>query len=157
MNSGDVLGSKHLRFTCVYPNDSAVVHVSSDEEIDLNALSLCLLMEYDRDEDGVFDYSGFFGGDISAEQETIIANMGLVEDVDLLKVSHHGSRFSSDATFLESLSAKTAVISCSKRNRYGHPSIEAIERIEDVGAEIFYTMNSGQISISDEGIWSFMN
>lgn len=157
MNSGDVLGSKHLRFTCVYPNDSAAVHVSSDEEIDLNALSLCLLMEYDRDEDGVCDYSGFFGGDISAEQETIIANMGLVEEVDLLKVSHHGSRFSSDATFLESLSPKTSVISCSKRNRYGHPSLEAVERIEDVGAEIFYTMNSGQISISDEGIWSFMN
>ena len=157
MNSGDVLGSKHLRFTCVYPNDSAAVHVSSDGEIDLNALSLCLLMEYDRDEDGVCDYSGFFGGDISAEQETIIANMGLVEDVDLLKVSHHGSRFSSDATFLESLSPKTSLISCAKRNRYGHPSIEAIERIEDVGAEIFYTMNSGQISISDEGIWSFMN
>ena len=157
MNSGDVLGSKHLRFTCVYPNDSAAVHVSSDGEIDLNALSLCLLMEYDRDEDGVCDYSGFFGGDISAEQETIIANMGLVEYVDLLKASHHGSRFSSDATFLESLSPKTAVISCSKRNRYGHPSIEAVERIEDVGAEIFYTMNSGQIFISDEGIWSFTN
>lgn len=157
MNSGDVLGSKHLRFTCVYPNDSAAVHVSNDGEIDLNALSLCLLMEYDRDGDEVCDYSGFFGGDISAEQETIIANMGLVEDVDLLKVSHHGSRFSSDATFLESLSPKTSVISCSKRNRYGHPSLEAIERIEDVGAEIFYTMNSGQISISDEGIWSFVN
>ncbi len=156
MNSGDVLGSKHLRFTCVYPNDSAAVHVSSDEEIDLNALSLCLLMEYDRDKDGVCDYSGFFGGDISAEQETIIADLGLVKDIDLLKASHHGSRFSSDSTFLESLSPETAVISCSKRNRYGHPSIEAIERIEDAGAEIFYTMNSGQISISDEGIWSFI-
>ena len=156
MNSGDVLGSKHLRFTCVYPNDSAAVHVSSEGEIDLNALSLCLLMEYDRDENGVCDYSGFFGGDISSEQETIIADLGLVKDIDLLKASHHGSRFSSDATFLESLSPKIAVISCSKRNRYGHPSIEAIERIEDVGAEIFYTMNSGQISISDEGIWSFI-
>ena len=156
MNSGDVLGSKHLRFTCVYPNDSAAVHVSSEGEIDLNALSLCLLMEYDRDENGVCDYSGFFGGDISSEQETIIADLGLVKDIDLLKASHHGSRFSSDATFLESLSPKIAVIICSKRNRYGHPSIEAIERIEDVGAEIFYTMNSGQISISDEGIWSFI-
>ena len=113
-------------------------------------------MEYDRDQNGVCDYSGFFGGDISSEQETIIADLGLVKDIDLLKASHHGSRFSSDATFLESLSPKTAVISCSKRNRYGHPSIEAIERIEDVGAEIFYTMNSGQISISDEGIWSFI-
>ena len=156
MNSGDVLGSKHLRFTCVYPNDSAAVHVSSEGDVDLNALSLCLLMEYDRDQNGVCDYSGFFGGDISSEQETIIADLGLVKDIDLLKASHHGSRFSSDATFLESLSPKTAVISCSKRNRYGHPSIEAIERIEDVGAEIFYTMNSGQISISDEGIWSFI-
>ncbi|MBR5953074.1 MAG: DNA internalization-related competence protein ComEC/Rec2, partial [Pseudobutyrivibrio sp.] len=114
MNSGDVLGSKHLRFTCVYPNDSAAVHLSSDGEIDLNALSLCLLMEYDRDGDEVCDYAGFFGGDISSEQETIIADMGLVEDVDLLKVSHHGSRFSSDASFLEALSPKTAVISCSK-------------------------------------------
>ena len=157
MNRGDILGSKHLSFTCVYPDkEAAVSYGGSSDEADLNALSLCLLMEYDSNCDETADYTGFFGGDIASEQELDIASLGLVKDVDFLKVSHHGSRFSSEASFLEALSPDVAVISCAKKNRYGHPALEAIQRIEDTGADLIYTMNSGQITISDDGIWTFI-
>ena len=65
--------------------------------------------------------------------------------VDLLKVSHHGSRFSSDSEFLSLLSPNVAVISCAKVNRYGHPAAEAIERLEAAAGTIYYTMDSGRV------------
>ena len=126
--------------------------MSSD---DVNDLSLCLLMKYDKNLDKVADYAAFFGGDIAAAQEQAIAESGYVNHVDLLKVSHHGSRYSSDSSLLQALSPDTAVISCSKRNRYGHPSDEAINRIEEVTDDIYYTMNSGQIKITLDSIETY--
>ncbi len=138
MSHGDICGTKHLSFKCVYPFSG----MTSD---DINALSLSLLMEYDANCDGDCDYSGFFGGDIGAEQEQAIAAGGLVGHVDLLKVSHHGSKYSSDSEFLSVLSPDVAVISCAKKNRYGHPSAEAIERLESAAGKVYYTMNSGRV------------
>ena len=149
MNQGDKCGSKHISFTCVYPFDGAV----SD---DINALSLALLMEYDRNGDGIIDYSGFFGGDLGAEQEIAIAQSGNVGHVDLLKVSHHGSRFSSDSEFLSVLSPDVAVISCAKVNRYGHPATEAVERIEAAAGTIYYTMDSGRVRAGIGGVDVFI-
>lgn len=145
MSQGESCGTRHLSFQCVFPYPG----MTSD---DVNDLSLCLLMKYDYDRDGKADYSGFFGGDIAAEQEQAIASSGTTGHVDLLKVSHHGSRFSSDSTFLEVLSPDIAVISCSKVNRYGHPSVEAIERLKAFTNHIYYTMDSGRIRITKDGI-----
>ncbi len=149
MKQGEIIGTKHIRFKCVFPNPK----IQSD---DVNALSLSLLMEYDKNIDGVIDYSAFFGGDIGEEQEMIIAESDLIENIDLLKVSHHGSRFSSNQLFLDKLSPEIAVISCSKRNRYGHPSDEAIERIKTVTENIYYTMYSGRVRINEKGLNFFV-
>lgn len=151
MNQGDIIGCKHMSFKCVYPSES-IAKVYDD----VNALSLSLVMNYDKKCDGKSEYTAFFGGDIAAEQESVIATSGLVGHVNLLKVSHHGSRFSSDSSFLDKLSPDVAVISCAKKNRYGHPSAEAVERIESSGAEIYYTMNSGRIRIDDNGLDGFV-
>jgi competence protein ComEC len=43
------------------------------------------------------------------------------------------------------------VVSCSKNNLYGHPGELAIERMEAIGAEIFYTMDDGQITVTWDG------
>ncbi|SDH34618.1 competence protein ComEC [Pseudobutyrivibrio sp. 49] len=150
MKQGDVCGSKHLSFTCVYPYEGMV----SD---DVNALSLCLLMNYDRNLDGHYEYNAFFGGDIAAEQEQAIADAGLVGHVNFLKVSHHGSRFSSDSSFLKVLSPDVAVISCAKVNRYGHPSAEAIERLEAAAGHIYYTMNSGRVRVDKAGVDEYIS
>jgi competence protein ComEC len=138
MSEGDVLKTKHLAFRCVYPFKGA----TSD---DINALSLSLLMEYDANCDNASDYSAFFGGDIAAEQEQAIARSGAVGHVDFLKVSHHGSRFSSDEEFLSVLSPDVAVVSCAKVNRYGHPAAEAVERLEAAAENVYYTMDSGRV------------
>jgi competence protein ComEC len=149
MKQGDSCGTKHLKLKCVYPFAGA----TSD---DINALSLSLLLEFDKNKDGTPEFTGFFGGDLGANQERLIASSGLIGHVNLLKVSHHGSRFSSDSEFLEALSPDIAVISCAKKNMYGHPSAEAIERLEAETNNIYYTMNSGRIRFSNDGVDLFI-
>ena len=68
-------------------------------------------------------------------------------DCDVLKVSHHGSRSSSSEEFLEAVSPEIALIGVGKNNNYGHPSDEAVERLEKAGARVFRTDRDGAIGI----------
>lgn len=122
------------------------------------------------------DFSGIFTGDIGTGQEQELAawlresyeswavsgsseeRIGTAEEqiqVDFYKAAHHGSKYSNSAELLELLRPQIATISCAEKNSYGHPSTEAISNIEEVGCEIFYTMESGQITIgyNEKGIW----
>lgn len=67
--------------------------------------------------------------------------------VNILKVAHHGSKYSSSTGFLEGFDPDWAVISCGAGNRYGHPHVETIERLQGVNARILQTQNCGAICI----------
>ena len=69
------------------------------------------------------------------------------EEVDVLKVGHHGSRTSSTKSFLDKIKPKVALISVGKDNSYGHPTKEALERLEEIGAKIYRTDENGTIMI----------
>ena len=66
---------------------------------------------------------------------------------DLLKVAHHGSRFSSSAEFLERVSPRIAVVSAGVNNIYGHPHAETLERLADAGTIVYVTSKCGEIII----------
>ena len=89
----------------------------------------------DTNEDGMVmevhfgKFRGLFTGDIGAETEEKLLNS--MEDVDFLKVSHHGSKYSTCQKFLDVVRPEIAVISCSAKNTYGHPSADTIKRLED--------------------------
>ena len=74
-----------------------------------------------------------------------------MEDIDVLKVAHHGSRYSSSKEFLTETMPEVAVISCGRDNDYGHPHEEAVQRIESTGAEIYRTDKQGTIYIKSNG------
>ncbi|MFC0233647.1 DNA internalization-related competence protein ComEC/Rec2 [Vagococcus entomophilus] len=65
--------------------------------------------------------------------------------IDCLKVGHHGSRTSSSEAFLKQLGAKTAIISCGKNNRFGHPHKEIVSRIQKYTPTIYRTDVSGML------------
>ena len=65
---------------------------------------------------------------------------------DILKVGHHGSKFSSSVEFLKAVKPKVAVIEVGSNNKYGHPTKEALQKISDVSAAIFRTDQNGQIT-----------
>lgn len=70
---------------------------------------------------------------------------------DVLKVGHHGSKYSSSSTFLSTVKPKYAVISVGKDNPYGHPAAITLSKLRSVGAEIFRTDEQGTITITSDG------
>ncbi|MGI6160658.1 MAG: DNA internalization-related competence protein ComEC/Rec2 [Christensenellales bacterium] len=116
-----------------------VIHPGRDGSVfDSNSSSLCLLIEY-------YDFAALFTGDIDAETERSLIYKGISADV--LKVSHHGSGYSSDAVFLNAVSPQYAVISCSISNPYGHPSDTTLDRLDNAGAKILRTDFDGAVTI----------
>lgn len=81
------------------------------------------------------DFSMLFTGDIEkiAEEELLkIYENTNVLDVDVLKVAHHGSKSSSIQEILEEISPQISVIGVGSKNRYGHPNIDVITRLENL-------------------------
>ncbi len=91
------------------------------------------------------DDSFLFTGDLPAEQESILINNGSDIKANVLKVAHHGSKYSTSEEFLKAASPEEAVISVSKNNSYGHPSPEVIERLLRSGIKIFRTDEMGDV------------
>ncbi|MEK7082486.1 MAG: ComEC/Rec2 family competence protein [Patescibacteria group bacterium] len=71
---------------------------------------------------------------------------------DVLKVGHHGSKTSSSQEFLAAVSPKIAIIQAGRKNRYGHPTQEVLDRISAAGAAIFRTDLDGDIALASNGI-----
>ena len=94
-------------------------------------------------------FEGLFTGDIGTETEKKL--LPELEDVDFLKVGHHGSRYSTTEAFLEKIKPELAIISCSSTNTYGHPSPETVERLEAAGSQVEYTMKNGAITVETDG------
>jgi competence protein ComEC len=102
-----------------------------------NDLSVALHLRY-----GLIDY--FIGGDLSGELapagplssyhdvETTVA--GVLPDLDVYRVSHHGSAHSSNPTFLAQTDPEVAIVSVGDGNRHGHPSGPALERLAATAA-----------------------
>jgi len=66
---------------------------------------------------------------------------------EVLKVGHHGGKYSSTAAFLAAIHPQIAVISCAAVNDYGHPTPEALGRLERVGARVLRTDRLGHITL----------
>ncbi len=70
--------------------------------------------------------------------------------VDVLKISHHGSKFSSSETFLKTTLPKFAFIEVGK-NSYGHPTPQVLTRLGEIGARVFRTDRDGFITVRSDG------
>ncbi len=102
------------------------------------------------------DYDMMFTGDAEAEAERDFINYYSQSedykkyvDVELLKVSHHGSGTSSTDDFLKLVKPEIAVISCGEGNSYFHPHQEVLDRLVENNCNILYrTDNDGDIVIT---------
>lgn len=71
----------------------------------------------------------------------------ILADADVLKVAHHGSKYSSTEEFLSLTSPKLAVISCSEDNPYGHPHRETLERLDKYAEKVEITYDTGAVTV----------
>ena len=68
--------------------------------------------------------------------------------VDILKVAHHGSGYSTGTEFLAAASPAIAIISCGRNNSYGHPHAETLQRLEDARVPWYGTMDYGALTVT---------
>jgi len=83
-------------------------------------------------------------GDAEALEETRILAEGNDVRAEILKLGHHGSKYSTSDIFLKNVSPKTVVVSAGKDNRYGHPAPETLEKVR--GLDIRRTDKEGDFS-----------
>lgn len=114
---------------------------------DENDKSLCLIAENSSKKI-------IFTGDASEAAENSLINDGINIDCDILKVGHHGSKYSSSDNFLKICSPQYSIISCGQDNIYSHPNTETLERLESIKTEILRTDDLGDIifEIKDSNI-----
>lgn len=89
--------------------------------------------------------SFLFTGDLPSDKEFEIISAEFAQDSRVLKVAHHGSRYSTSDEFLNSVNPEEAVISVGKNNSYGHPAPEIIERLLKHGVKIWRTDEMGDV------------
>lgn len=106
-----------------------------------NEDSMVLVLKY-------FDFSVLFTADIGEQTELALVDEGVLKKTSVLKVPHHGSKFSSSFKFLEELKPVVAVVSVGARNKYGHPSGDTLMRLEQVKAKVFRTDLSGSVEVN---------
>ena len=110
---------------------------------DLNELGLTALAS-------AGDFDLLITGDMSGSTEKKLVETYALPNIEVLVVSHHGSRYSSNIRFLKAVTPEAAVISVGDNN-YGHPSEEPLQRLLAVGADIWRTDQQGTIRITVNG------
>lgn len=136
----------------VYPDDdmiwemgeNAYVRIieTGDDDDDVNEISVVSEVVFG-------EVSVLLTGDMGSKTER--ANLDRFGRVRVLKAAHHGSSKSTSEEFLEKTRPDYVIISAGKDNSYGHPHKETLERLDRIGAVVYYTMNSGTIIMETDG------
>jgi len=89
------------------------------------------------------NYKFLFMGDAGVDVEEDLIEKYNLNNIDVLKVGHHGSRTSSGKNFIDEINPKYSIISVGKNNRYGHPNDNVLENLE--GTIIYRTDIDGSV------------
>ena len=118
-----------------------VIYTGTGEK-DLNEASIILKMTFGK-------YKYLFTGDTTEEVEKTILDKDI--NIDILKVAHHGSKYSSCEQFLTLATPEYAIISAGEGNSYGHPEQETLDRLKKHTNKIYVTKDLGTIVLTSDG------
>lgn len=96
------------------------------------------------------DVAFCFQGDVETVQEALMAQRIAGRDCEVYLVGHHGSRYASSADWLAAIDSELAVVSFGK-NSYGHPSSEALCRVQQAGSAVYATHRTGTVTVETDG------
>lgn len=126
--------------TLLSPPDPPIAHSRSD----VNANSVVVRLDYRA-------VGVLFAADAEPQTERWLLASGARLPAQVLKVAHHGGRYSSTAKFLRAVSPQAAVISVGVVNEYGHPTPEAIGRLQRAHARVYRTDRDGTVTVETDG------
>lgn len=141
LTEGDQVVWGDLKFTCLYPGQTDYAENPNEESEVLKA-------DYG-------DLHILFTGDIGNKEEKLLLERKQLREqlmeINLLKTAHHGSKFSSDESFLDAANPRWAVISYGEKNTYGHPHKEVLDRFRKRKISVFKTAKQGAIMFWTDG------
>jgi len=121
---------------------------SDDDEMDANEESLVFRLTFGK-------FSMLFAADAGFAAEQRILSGGYGVESTVLKVGHHGSRYSSSEEFLEEVKPRLALISTGAGNRFGLPSSRTLDLLESRKIQVYRTDRDGTIELVTDGSgWS---
>jgi beta-lactamase superfamily II metal-dependent hydrolase len=123
----------HIEFLAL--NGAGVV---TTNENDLSVVALVRFGDFDAEIAG--DLSGYKENAYEDIESVIAAR---VAQVELYKVHHHGSRYSSNAAWLAAIRPRVGIISAGVANKHGHPTDETVERLHVAGVHLYWTTEGG--------------
>ncbi|NOX20835.1 MAG: DNA internalization-related competence protein ComEC/Rec2 [Nitrospirae bacterium] len=138
LEAGDLISTQRAAFLFLHPYRGYYNRSGDDEN------NHSLVMKYTE---GLL--SVLFTGDIEADAEKDLSELGNMLRATVLKVPHHGSYTSTTEEFLRMVSPEMAIISLGRSNRYGHPHKEVLERLRNI--KLFRTDQDGSIRIYLDG------
>lgn len=103
----------------------------------------------------IYNKNFLFMADADKEVEKSIIEKYNLKDIDFLKVGHHGSKTSTDKSFINKINPKYSIISVGKNNKFGHPNIETLETLND--RKILRTDKLGTIKLTINKINFILN
>lgn len=138
MEQGDRVENSDFYVTCL---NSPGAYYDSEED---NHNSLILLFE-------AHGQKVLLTGDMEEEEERRMLSTyqgdRMLDDIDVLKVAHHGSKTSTTQEFLDRIEAKVAIISVGP-NLFSHPNREVLRRLEEKRIDVYLTQDCGMIELT---------
>ena len=125
----EILFPTSAKLSFFYP----LTTIPADSPIETNEGTLVARLDF-------LETSFLFTGDLPREEDALAD----IRPVDILKVAHHGSRFSTSDRFLDILKPKEAVISVGENN-YGHPHPDVLMNLKERGIRAYRTDEEGDI------------
>ncbi|MBN1782503.1 DNA internalization-related competence protein ComEC/Rec2 [bacterium] len=92
-----------------------------------------------------------FMGDAEADAEARLLDRGILPEIQILKIGHHGSATSSTLRFLSTVRPGHAVISVGNHNRFRHPSPKTVGRLNGLGINVHRTDREGAVIFTSDG------
>jgi len=128
--------STYLNIDVLYPFEKLEGRIVSNT----NDTSIVLILESNGEK-------VLLTGDISSQVEDLLIENNLPISADILKIAHHGSKYSSSDDFLKAVNPSVAVISVGENNPYNHPSPDVLAKLEDSGINILQTSKQKDICL----------
>lgn len=142
--AGDRIWLGAVPFTVLNPPTPPLTGSPRGPASDENNNSLVLRLEW-----GLASF--LLTGDVEQEGEAELLARRRPLDHLVLKVAHHGSRYSTTEEFLKAGRPALAVISAGRRNPFNHPTPEVVERLLRAGAKVYRTDQDGAVILDTDG------